>query len=156
MSSDVSIQFGIRIEGQDYQDRPGAYAVILGVGNQVAVLRTRRGDFLPGGGVEANESLDDALRREIVEECGREARIVRPLGFAIEYVFAAGEGHFAKRCAFFEARLGARRAQPEEDHQLTWLPISVAMQTLAHESQSWAVSNAALPTHHAVRFSADQ
>ena len=97
-------------------------------GNQVAVLRIGQRYFLPGGGAEPGESLEETLRREILEECGRAVEIVRPLGFAIEYVVADGEGYFAKQCSFFEARLGEREAQPTEtDHELTWLPISDAL-----------------------------
>lgn len=38
--------------------------------------------FLPGGRVDLHETADDAIRRELKEELGIEARVVRPLWFA--------------------------------------------------------------------------
>ena len=85
------------------------------------------------------------LRREILEECGHAVEIVRPLGLAIEYVFAEGEGYLAKQCSFFEARFGPRVAQPTEtDHELIWLPIPDALEKLTHRSQAWAVGASSL------------
>ncbi len=34
-----------------------------------------------GGGLEAHESLEDAVRREIKEECGADAKEIEPLGY---------------------------------------------------------------------------
>lgn len=46
--------------------------------------------YLPGGRVQMHESADEALRREVREELGVEARIIRPLwlnqGFFVEDV----------------------------------------------------------------------
>jgi 8-oxo-dGTP diphosphatase len=142
MSSAQPMEFGHRAEGQQYQSRPGSYAVILGDRNQVAVMHTAQGYFLPGGGADPGESPEATLQREILEECGYAVEIVRQLGFAVEYVFAKGEGFVAKQCTFFLAKLGTRLTQPaEDDHQLVWLSIRVAAKKLAHGSQSWAISN---------------
>lgn len=84
------------------------------------------------------------MRREVLEECGYAVEIVQPIGFAIEYVFAEGEGYFAKECSFFEATLGMRLTdQSEVDHQLEWLAISEAIEELGQRSpgQAWVVSN---------------
>jgi 8-oxo-dGTP pyrophosphatase MutT (NUDIX family) len=140
MTAAQPLEFGDRLAGQRYEPRPGSYAVILGEGNQVAVLRIGQRYFLPGGGAEPGESLEETLRREILEECGHAVDVVRPLGFAIEYAFAEKEGYFAKQCSFFEARFGPRVApRTEADHELMWLPIPKALEKLAHGSQAWAV-----------------
>ena len=68
-------------------------------------------------------------------------RYVLPLGFATEYVFADGEGYFAKQCSFFQATLGKQVALPvEHDHRLAWLPIPTALARLVHSGHAWAVS----------------
>ena len=51
--------------------RRGAYAVTLDPEGRIAVNRNPRGLFLPGGGIEAGETPEDALARELREECGR-------------------------------------------------------------------------------------
>lgn len=140
MIPEQPLEFGDRLAGQHYQPRPGSYAVITGDGT-VALMRIDQCYYLPGGGAEPGESPEETLRREILEECGHAVEIVRPLGFAIEYVFAEREGYFAKQCSFFEARLGDRTRRPVEvDHELLWLPISDALEKLTHRSQTWATS----------------
>ena len=110
---------------------------------QVAIVETPLGCFLPGGGAQAGESPEAALTREVLEECGCVAEIIRPLGRATEYVFAEGEGYFAKQCSFFLANLGEPVRRPvDPDHRLTWLAVPTAKARLVHDSQAWAVSQA--------------
>ncbi len=137
------LEFGHRKPGQNYKPRPGSYAVAFNEANQVAIAETPLGCFLPGGGANAGESPEATLAREVTEECGCEAKIIRPLGLATEYVFADGEGYFAKECSFFLASLGEPIHWPvDSDHRLMWLAAPVAKARLVHGSQAWAVSQA--------------
>ena len=134
-------EFGVREPGRSYRPRPGCYALALDAEGRVAAMSTRKGWCLPGGGAEPGETQAQTLAREVREECGRTVEIVRPLGRAIECVHAAGEGDFAKDCAFFEVRLGDVVAEPiEDDHRLEWLPVREALARLEHRSQTWAVA----------------
>ena len=135
--------FGQRVEGENYQWRPGAYAIVLDDRQRVAVMQIPRGYFLPGGGVEANESPQDVLAREIREECGRRVRIIEEVGVAMQLVGAPGEGYFAKHCVFYRAAFeGSVEPPSEPDHQLVWLTPDEACRKLNHASQSWAVARA--------------
>jgi 8-oxo-dGTP pyrophosphatase MutT (NUDIX family) len=138
-------EFGQRRLDVEYRVRPGSYAVILDAARRVAVFRTPKGTFLPGGRADPGETPEATLAREVREECGREVEILQPLGNAVEYVDAGGEGFLAKRGAFFLARM--REGRPpvgpgEADHHLAWVPPGVAARELRYGSQVWAVAQA--------------
>ena len=74
-------------------DRSGFYhrtsvrAVLTDDKGSVALMHARKGAYykLPGGGVDAGESLEDALGRELLEETGCNATILKKLGETVEY-----------------------------------------------------------------------
>jgi len=91
--------------------------------NDIAVVRTRRGHFLPGGGIEKAENAGAALSRECAEECGLSVSIRSHIGDAVQYLDIPEEGHFRIlgrffHCEFARGPIGATEA----DHQLLWLP----------------------------------
>lgn len=74
--------YGERI-GREASIRLGCSAVLLDAGGE-RVLLTRRSDngrwCLPGGGVDAGESVAEAIEREVWEETGLRVRATRLLG----------------------------------------------------------------------------
>ncbi|MDO8583594.1 MAG: NUDIX domain-containing protein [bacterium] len=67
--------------------RPSAYGIILHDGKMLLTTMHSTGKYqLPGGGIDLGETMRDALKREIYEECGIEAEIGEPQFFA-EYFF---------------------------------------------------------------------
>lgn len=82
------MEFGEKIPGQEYCVRPGAYAVLFDSDRRIAVIETKKGYYLPGGGSEADETPEQTLIREIREECGFTILIGEILGEAVEYVYA--------------------------------------------------------------------
>ncbi len=133
-------EFGSLVAGQAYASRPGAYALLFREG-RVAVLETPRGGFLPGGGIEGAETPEEALRREVREECGWELTRLTRVGEAVEYVYTPGhQTGIRKECVFFTAAVAAAGGLPTEpDHVLVWLTPAEAEAKLAHGSQKWAV-----------------
>ena len=62
--------------------RSSARAVVF-KGSRVVVVRERHGEshVEPGGRIEPGESVEQAVRREVAEECGWTVGALKPLGF---------------------------------------------------------------------------
>jgi 8-oxo-dGTP diphosphatase len=133
-------RFGARVPGAVYVSRPSAYLVLSDGEGRVAVVRTPKGRFLPGGGREPGEVPRRAALRELREECGLSAELGEKLGVADEVLFAEAEQtHFAKRSHFFRARAGPAVGSGEPDYALEWLSLEQAEAQLAHGSHRWAI-----------------
>lgn len=68
-------------EPTGYAERKTAKAVIVGDDGRTMMFSST----LLGGGVEGDETFEEALHREIMEEAGAEVEIVQPLGTIIGY-----------------------------------------------------------------------
>ena len=121
--------------------RPSAYAIVPGDEGRLALVRTTKGWFLPGGGIEPGESPADAVVREVREECGLGLEPGKELGRASEIVRSETEDTwFEKRCTFVLAAVGALGLDCSEDHHaLTWLVPEAAVGLFVHESHRWAI-----------------
>src|SRR5262245_54693166 len=93
--------FGEMVPGRPYVLRPGGYAVIRREPGEVGIVQTPDGFFLIGGGLEGDESPEQALLREAQEECGLVLRIASIIGCADELVFAEREQTYFRRSGTF-------------------------------------------------------
>jgi len=71
----------------DFRERRAARAVVFDGERKVALLHSMKNRYhkLPGGGVEEEEDLEDALRRELLEEIGCAVKNIRGVGAIEEY-----------------------------------------------------------------------
>lgn len=82
---DLSIESALKSDIR-YRLRKASRALIFQE-NKIAVLNARGLHLhkLPGGGIEENESIGQALTREILEETGCKINQIREIGITIEY-----------------------------------------------------------------------
>lgn len=75
------------ILGDQYELRKSARGLLLNEAGAIAVQYLAKYDYhkLPGGGVDPGETIEAALRREIMEEVGCAITDITPLGLVIEY-----------------------------------------------------------------------
>lgn len=135
--------FGQKMAGEVYTDREGVYLVCLRQ-NKLAVVRTKRGLFLPGGGIEGNESREACLCRELLEETGY---AVRQLSYACSadiYTHHERIGAFHPIQHYYTGVLGEQICKPIEQHKLEWLPVSHAPEQLYVPAQAWAAQTCCL------------
>ena len=108
---------------------------------RIAVVRATRGWFLPGGGIEADETAEQAVERETREECGFVIQPRAIIGNATEIVHSpAGTAGVDKVSVFFDAVVTGAVLGTEPDHELVWLSPAEAVARLSHKSHRWAVT----------------
>jgi 8-oxo-dGTP diphosphatase len=138
------LEFGARQANVAYIERPGAYGIIRNSEAEYAIIRTPKGCFLPGGGVDEGENVEAALRREVLEETGIGVDVERKVGVAAQYLISAREGIYYKKIGhFYVANFGERVTETfEAEHELIWMSFDKASAALKHRFQVWAIASA--------------
>lgn len=106
-----------------------AYVALIATRN-----RTRWG--LPKGAVSSGETSEHAALREVLEETGLEASIVKPLD-TIEYFFRAGDTLIRKRVDFYLMNYVAGELTPQlsEVDDVEWVELAEAIGRASFESE---------------------
>ena len=125
--------FGLKRADLVYRPRPGAYALVFDRAGRVALVNEDDGWYLPGGGLEGVELPEQALSREVREECACDVRITDVLGEALEFVDASSAGPIEVHARFF-------RAEFIGDSSAVWLAAEVACERAARRSHAWAIA----------------
>jgi 8-oxo-dGTP diphosphatase len=138
---DTALVFGERSAGQPWVIRPSAYGLFEDAGGKVAIVRSQDGVYLPGGGIEAGETPEEAIRREALEECGLVVRPGHWTARAVQFAYSASEkAHFEKRSTFIGCAIeGSDVTRLEAGHELLWVDPEAAPRALTHASHAWAI-----------------
>lgn len=124
-----------------YTSRPGAYGLIMNEVGSIAIVKTSTGYFLPGGGIEGNESEEDCLNRECLEEIGMKVKIIKKICVST-YFFSSTNlnKHLEIIGHFYECQMeNILDIKSEDDHELTWFKTNEAVGSLYLDNQKQAV-----------------
>ena len=126
-------------EKAEYEDREGAYLIPVH-NNKIGVIKTDKGYFLIGGGLDKYESHDDCIKRECVEETGYAAVIKEKICSAEAYATHPELGYFHPIQNYYIGALKEKVSEPiETDHILMWLRYEEIKGKMFAEMQNWAL-----------------
>lgn len=133
---DLGIDSAEEILERTFKLRKSARGVVLNKDNDVSIQFVGKKNYykLPGGGVEVGETVEGALRREIIEEVGCNISIENNLGITIEYRTQHDLLHISYG---FIARVVGEVGEPtyeqgeiEDDFKPLWVPLNKALKLI--------------------------
>jgi len=134
--------------GIQYDVRRAARAIVMNERGEIALMYAAEEDYhkLPGGGIEANEHVTDALVREMTEEVGADIEILDGLGIVIEY---RNKRKFMQISYCYMCKIRGDLEEPAftEDElkagfELQWTTLSEAIARMEQE----------IPVHYGIEF----
>jgi len=117
--------------GVVYWDKDGRVQYLL-----VSAKRNQREWVLPKGHIEEDETIGDAALREVREETGVVARLVKP----VQLIQFTTDKEIVRAQFFLMERISA--CDTSESRRLGWFPLEKALELLTHH-QSKEVLRAA-------------
>ena len=130
--------FGAK-ENVEYVDREGAYLIPIH-NKQVGVIRTNKGYFLLGGGLEKGESHVECVERECMEELGYRISVKEKICSAESYTIHPAIGYFHPTQTYYTGELISKVDEPvEKDHEFLWIEYEKLKGNMFVEMQNWAL-----------------
>lgn len=138
------ITYGEKEENINYIPRPGAYGIALNADGDVMIIEIPNGYHLPGGGIEADESEIECLKREFIEETGYEITVIKKIGEAKQLSKSMKSlNYYELQGNFYRVDLGEKVADPiEDDHTVVFMSPQNAIEHLSLEYQAEMVKRA--------------
>ena len=131
--------FGEEINGV-FTERNRAAGVVLNDKKEVILMNLTNMHFhmLPGGGVDSNENIKEALYREIKEETGANVEIISELGIVVENL---DQMKMKQITYFYLVKVVGEIKEPnfmpdelEQGYQVEWYSIDDAIKILEEEN----------------------
>ena len=133
--------FGAK-ENVKYLDREGAYLIPFH-GDKVAVVKTPKGYFFLGGGLENGESHTACIERECIEEAGYLPLIKGKVCSAETYTLHETIGYFHPIQTYYYGELLEKASDPsDKDHLLCWIKYDELKGNMFSKMQNWALEQA--------------
>lgn len=141
MKNNMNKIFGVK-ENVTYQDREGAYVIPI-KNNKIGVIKTSKGYFLLGGGIDNGENHEEILKRECLEEAGYTVNIKQKICYAEAYTNHPKIGYFHPIQTYYIGELLEKVQEPmESDHEFIWIEHKQLKGKMFAEMQNWAIEQA--------------
>jgi 8-oxo-dGTP diphosphatase len=134
-------QFGSPQKNIFYLDRPSAYGIFVNKSGEIAVEEVFGRFFLPGGGIEKNETMFECLNREFLEELGWKIDIGDHLEKTISFICRVHDKKYFKiKGDFFQISHFQQISPPEEkNHVIRWMTPQNAIELLVSDAQRYII-----------------
>lgn len=131
------------MEGIKYTKRIGAYVIIeREEDNKIGIATTIEGDyFFLGGGLENEETEEEALKRELLEESGYSIKNVKYFDKVTAWADGGSRGPLDVTATFYIAEFDKKIVEPtEKDHKVIWVDANEYKDKLYHEYQRYILN----------------
>ena len=118
--------------------RVSARGIVIRADGKIALFnKTKKNEYkLPGGGVEKRENIENAFKREILEETGCEIKIINKLGIIKEEIsknnFMQTSHVFVAKVIKYSSRLKLTKMEKEEGGRLLWVTVDDALKLVSN------------------------
>lgn len=130
--------FGIK-ENVEYTTRIGTYVIPI-EDNKICVIKTPKGYFLIGGGKEENETDEQCIKRECLEETGYDITVDKKICSAEAFTHHEKLGYFHPIQTYYIGTINKQAQKPKEtDHSLEWIDVKEIHNKMYAEMQNWAI-----------------
>lgn len=110
----------------------GAGALVINENNQILVIRekiaTGIGYKLPGGHIEIDEDIHNAIEREVFEETGITAKFKQLVGFANKHPYRFGKSNIYFICSLVPITTEIEIQDTDEIADARWVDLSTYIQ----------------------------
>ena len=137
------IRIGKKVEGAIYKKRPGAYVIIERDEDNKIAIATDAIDvyFFLGGGIEENETEEEALKREVIEESGYSLKNVKLFDKVTSWCHTEANGYMDVEATVYIANFDKIITKSiEEDHEVIWVNPIEYKNKLYHEYQRYILN----------------
>ena len=137
------MRIGKKIENKQYYKRPGSYAIIESDEDNKIAIASDDVDvyFFLGGGIKENETNENALKREVLEETGYSLKNIELFDKISSYCYSKTNGYMDIEATIYIAKFDTKITEPKEkDHKLMWVEPNEYKDKLFHEYQRYILN----------------
>ena len=137
------LKIGTKKAGVQYKKRVCAYAIIERDEDKKIAIATDKCDiyFFLGGGLEKNESIEETLKREIIEETGYSLKNVKLFDRINSWCYSDKYGYLDVEATIYIAKFDKKIIEPiEKDHRVLWVSPLEYKDKLYHEYQRYILN----------------